>query len=1333
MKSRSIALAALILISVALPAISSSPIQKDEFEAFQKSVELYPGLNETTAIPHFPGYRVDSASLDWELTPETNSSERTVDMVASHSTLGNSSNLTIYPNGLILNQSTTGPSTAGYSSLHLFNNSYLQGFHSYDRLQLSCGITSCGSITATGNLTIHANEVIIDSFTSINGDDLVAGNTGVGSSETASNSWAGDGAGGAGHTSSGGNGGGSSSNGGSSYGTGAERGSAGGSNTHPTSSSSLIANGGAGGVVITIVSGSIIINGSVTSDGGNGDDGPTPPNGGNGGNAAGGGSGGSLILKANTISIGQSGEVSAIGGDGGDGHDAVAPTGPSLMMYHGGDGGGGGSGGFVKLTTMTNSLSNSGTVDVSAGSGGAKGIKYGTGSDGTIGANSGVGNQTNNTFSGFNSSSGNLSATDGRYQTGILGGAEIIKMAWLNTTATIPAGSNLNLSYNYTLNGNDWSGWLEGNITHQVMPRFSSIILRYDFQRSTSGPSPTLTALVLGYTMISHMDNLNLELEGQNILGPLGSLGNITESGSVLTAVGVDLWLDVPLQAKAVTDLWLWLEVEQGFTGNVTATTDNGDFLTWTDQDVIAGGIDLIIPKAMVQATWPTNSNTTNDQMDWGILNLSLSFSNLSTFSVSNLSFDHTLAGTIDITAQMESHALTTCGTWYDSTSSCLTDYLIQATGDGLNMMWNQTLELSELRIEWVDDIDPQIQSVTHRVSGIDGADARNGESIVVIVKENIADDSLQGRVWIHEGQVSEQGIPSMVSFEWLVWNSQIQGYWAGFSTNQLDAAEEHEMWFSVELTDADGNSVLLLNVDSITVLPSIPSIAGLMITTTDGQPAENGSFSTPDSLRFTVEEANNRSDLNVDIELNFSASTQTLTMTWSDLESAYTVDWEPSHADLGSWTVEVLASETDGGMADSDGLIEGVDASFIIEDGVSPVIISAIATETTDGVKVDVEWSTETGDSVSAWLFVLDPDGEAIIQSTTYFELNESNTGFATILTSNWIPGSYQARIHISDLSGNEVNLTLHLIDVPEPAPVIKSSEVNLSTNGESIILTGEVYFRTTEGTLTWIVDGEEWSVADIDDGQLSDTLVLDNLTNSSHEVTLRICSIGICENYTETIDATLWWNILIQSQCNEANCTVENSGDRVISLRMVSTRPSADFTCSSIELDSGMTEVMSCTLKSGLDVGDYVLQWRLEAEERSGYWLMLNEGAHTFTVLEPTPEPVDEKPDDSIDDSSQAGLSSTTIGIVGFISLLLVIFLVFAFMIKRKETDTIEELTDLNLEGEAALNLPTMINSWEELPAGGQYHQRENGTWYETPEGAWWWQHPDGRFEKT
>ena len=58
---------------------------------------------------------------------------------------------------------------------------------------------------------------------------------------------------------------------------------------------------------------------------------------------------------------------------------------------------------------------------------------------------------------------------------------------------------------------------------------------------------------------------------------------------------------------------------------------------------------------------------------------------------------------------------------------------------------------------------------------------------------------------------------------------------------------------------------------------------------------------------------------------------------------------------------------------------------------------------------------------------------------------------------------------------------------------------------------------------------------------------------------------------------------------------------------------------------------------------------------------------------------------------------------------------------------------MIDLNFADEIPLDQTTMVDSYHNLPGGGQYHERDDGTWYETPEGDWWWQHPDGKFEKV
>ena len=94
MRFRAFSVVSIFVLSIALPVISAAPVIINEFEYYQTEVTLYPGLNETTAIPHFPGYRSSSATLDWELSPESQDIEETVNVGLNHSQLGTSYNLT---------------------------------------------------------------------------------------------------------------------------------------------------------------------------------------------------------------------------------------------------------------------------------------------------------------------------------------------------------------------------------------------------------------------------------------------------------------------------------------------------------------------------------------------------------------------------------------------------------------------------------------------------------------------------------------------------------------------------------------------------------------------------------------------------------------------------------------------------------------------------------------------------------------------------------------------------------------------------------------------------------------------------------------------------------------------------------------------------------------------------------------------------------------------------------------------------------------------------------------------------------------------------------------
>lgn len=300
--------------------------------------------------------------------------------------------------------SSSGPPGAGTNSLTVSSNLVLDGSHSFDVLNIVNG----GSITPSncGTLMITANEINVQAGGAIIADSIVWDGPGAGGHEITSSSGAGNGAGGAGHSSPGHNGAGvnNPNNGGAMYGSGVECGSSGGNITsnNPTS-------GGRGGSTISLLSNIMTIDGTISSNGENAQDGQVAPGGtGPGGHGAGGGSAGSITLQANSISIGTTGSILARGGDGGDGADGTQGPNPGIGMYDGGNGGGSGSGGFIEIITMPNGLTNDGLISVDGGTSGIGGSAYGTGSDGLDAGFSQVSNDGQvqyNTFSGFGSGS----------------------------------------------------------------------------------------------------------------------------------------------------------------------------------------------------------------------------------------------------------------------------------------------------------------------------------------------------------------------------------------------------------------------------------------------------------------------------------------------------------------------------------------------------------------------------------------------------------------------------------------------------------------------------------------------------------------------------------------------------------------------------------------------------------------------------------------------------------------------------------------------------------------------------------------------------------------
>ncbi|HIG20408.1 MAG TPA: hypothetical protein EYQ78_06535, partial [Candidatus Poseidoniales archaeon] len=342
----------------------SQIVDVNTFSSGSPTTTIMADMGGTATFLHQGGHRLLNASVGIEVLPYS-TSQTLYHNMANAQTIGTLNNTSVTPLGveLITANNTT-----------ILNAVQWSGSHHYDTLDLRCGIQTCGSITATGNLTITVRILVVAAGTTITANAISGGGSGVGGSTTAMQNGHSNGGGGAGHGGSGGSGGirgGVNGNGGSSYGNSTESGSQGGSvnsSNHPT------AVGGKGGGYIRIIADQIDVNGSIKSNGGNGAVGQgTITSTGPGGSGAGGGSGGSIFIKANTVNIGLGGIIEAIGGDGGDGARTYCLWAPCGSMWDGGDGGGGGAGGRISIMTQVSNFNNQGNISVSGGSGGSGG------------------------------------------------------------------------------------------------------------------------------------------------------------------------------------------------------------------------------------------------------------------------------------------------------------------------------------------------------------------------------------------------------------------------------------------------------------------------------------------------------------------------------------------------------------------------------------------------------------------------------------------------------------------------------------------------------------------------------------------------------------------------------------------------------------------------------------------------------------------------------------------------------------------------------------------------------------------------------------------------
>ena len=1181
-------------------------------------------------IPLEAGYSMSSGSVNVSLEGTQVSSTETYS-VANGGLNGIMNGTSSDGSSISLQTASSGPPQSGTNSSLLVNSVSWSGVHAYDTLELMCGTGSCGSIIATGNLTLYVNTLIVGQGTSIQANDLVIGGSGAGTSTTTPTNGRNDGGGGAGHGGSGGLGGGvNGGSGGPTYGNGTETGSQGGD---VSSSYHSAAYGGTGGGYIQIYADNIVVNGSIEADGGSGDSGSQASSGtGPGGSGGGGGSGGSILIQTNTLDVGSSGLISTNGGFGGDGADGVQ-SGIGIGMYDGGDGGGGGGGGRIVISTQSNGYINSGTVQSTSGSGGIKGLRYGTGIDGVDGTQGSNGVITTSTWPGY-VSTGNNTVNNGTFVSqAIETQTEHASFSYLTHIASVPADSSLSAHYRWTIEGSNtswdyWSDWNELPLNGTWIPRHHWIQVKYTFNRSST-ESPELTAIALQtseWTTLDgtsfHYDGIPTDLNYQNTaLGFTDTVVNTSSSQSH------SFTFDVPFNATLLDDVNIWMgwtsvgppdhPPAHFYQAEIDSTVVNSSVLDWEEE-----GHNIVFDSQVIQDLIKSaNPWEDNEGMQWVTLNVSVSMQGTTSMVFDHLWMPWSFSSTVEISSQINSMILSECTSFYHSTDGvCIgSDYSHPFTLSGSSSLagspsFSYTIDAPSF--EWEDVYAPEINFIQHRKGNDITPDVRVGESYSLILSDVMDEPDLSVKLLGHDWQESD-GFENSTAVSYA---PTLQGYYLMMSTDDLNADITQQLNLTFSVLDNNLNEVYPRPTYNFTINPSAPEVDSLSIMGTSHLTGEfdAATWDVDGAMfEFAVNDTNHRMSLDVKLHLtNQNMGDIELMMNWSDTDSAYIALWQPNRDYRGSWSIEVDMRENNGlNGVDSNGLRDGLDATLFLVDRKGPVIsVVDFADEVEIGSPqfVNISWSGQEGESTSGSISITQESVVLGYKSILSTPMNYSSLMFET---NGLEPGNYTIVIQLEDDEGNQAvqsgNGTYSFIVLP---PWFDGNLTVNAYNETSLQVIGNMTWRTGTGQITLVnTNGSISEQFTTSNGMFETFVSLDNSIEPLMTFTIESCDTdnsNECLTKDITLDFTTSFELIVDSFCSVTNLTMETSDSaEVVSCEVFnngfvpttlkfSHPQNASLVSESLVLMPGESGNLSISLENGSSEINQLIEWSLTAE---------------------------------------------------------------------------------------------------------------------------------------
>jgi hypothetical protein len=1271
-----------------------SEVNSTAFLDGNTSVVLNPDDAEFVDIAHESGHRLVSGSVDLSVSPTQSTSSQSVSLIGQ-SGLGDMVNLTERPGGLELVDAATGPPGAGLNSVTVWGNLSLNGTHAYNVLEV------WGNLTTAASLELVVNMLIVHNGGQITAAGTIATGTSPGGS---TNGYGAPGAGGGGHAVAGGDGGGLNAGlGGSRYGNGSEAGSAGGDSTSPYH---VNAASGRGGGMITIQAGHIIVNGSITAAGDDGMDGAQASSGtGHGGSGAGGGSGGTVDVRCNALTIGQYGNIRAEGGDGGYGASG-AQNGPGIGMFNGGDGGGGGSGGFVLIATLAGGFTNNGITSATGGAGGAYGALYGSGRDGDDGYAGGVGNVNVSSWAGYP-----VFATAADYGTFTLDkwapdNGELVD-GWVNTSALIPANSSMSMEYRYTVKGNSftdnhWSDWFEAIAIDQSLPRLIWVQFRWTLQR-TGENSSTLAGFDFTYQTWHGIDDLRIDVETHNAFIWGSSLGHQTDFRHVRSSGSLtDVYITSPY-STAIDDLQLWLDWDVDQPGQtITIYGPLGGQLFTTDLNNREEGLDVALnlsgyaPMQPPQVEFQLSIQTTIDiQLDIG-----------------HLSLPHRFEIPVTIGPEVTDSLVDACGEWYFGLDDCMTSYTISVNGvtnDSGPRVQNVSVALTNLQLEWIDDIDPRHSNSDVRFEGGIVSDARVLDSVTVTSIDSALEPNLSvTATWA--GGIGQA----------MIWDAGLERYTTVLSTTGFDPHLSHTPSVTIVMTDAHGNSLTVEDATIITLHPSLPQVADLEITPTGNTTLIEGHrwIGGDASFEFAVTDVFGRNNLETGLTLSPANGPEIeMPLIWSASDAAYVASWMTGRNHIGTWTLEVSMREP--GVLqgfDADGLQEGVDARVTLVDVEAPILtlfehpsIVMIGEE----FAVNISWMGPQGEAVTGEV-ELRLDG-----SLMHLEpIPVTTSGSISLLfeTAAYPADFYDLVLNLADASNNSallfegIDLEIEITD----REWIGGAWAMPTFNQTNITIGGNHLFRTRAGSLDLSVNGNQI----LDDAPVRDmgwTQEVDLLGQMPGLLFIEatLCDVSttiVCQEWNTSVNLDPLLAIEVVAHCNAPDREVDLSMNVTIvscTIRSDSMLPiSVSLTLNEtiVVLQTSESASFDFVLNSSEIESDVPYIWRFEATNAVQSTETLDEGSTKITI----------RSDEGASTQSKEDSAGGLIWIIAGIAAVLVAGLLITLRLRLKPGEVIEEVDGIEqLEEAFTPALDAEATSYDEL----------GYEWYSTDDGEHWY----------